>query len=824
MTGKDEDEKIGSVRNFDTTRKFGFIDDAFFHLSTVPDEIQRHIRNGFRVHYRESKGDRGMVAEVLSAAEELLEGEFFNGEFTVIDPEHITLEKTIKEIRTIVEENGCILIPGILSRFGPNFKIEKNKEHNATNKINSYIQQTFEGMTVAKYDLFPVKKRPDGTTINAHPFLQETSPFVWLIRKHNVEVPFNPRKDIPETLLQFIYTHIINNEEDCWVVLGDETGTLNEFRGEKSKIKQSAMCWVVIPPKSKLPGLTSDFHVHDNEGHMAVAVENLLENSNIQIYQFQYSSGKVVEGVPPESAQVHLNLWKDTLPLILNKISNIDKETPNIRIYIERVGNLEPGINPVAGLLSNWKMAMGNHWVDIDTAKVLAKSPLEHPWLGYPDAVGFINSQRNWNNSSLKERINSLAERLVKAPYRQDELGKINGLFMTPQPPVQFVKALFDFPQRDMKEYIVEYYGQQLKQRIEVLSERDWYTILEEMEQHSGNLQGQNATSVIFDHTDVDKTLSNMKTDSLKFNFLMALLGCSNHNGDTDRSQFCKINIVELIESEFEPTRLQRMHFLNLSNGANDNEFDFNIDDDEIHSLIEQVKDGFQYDIERKLAGAYAQTLALRSTADDLDIAWEIEEHLRHDSSREPYSSNHARRLNIKSELLLARDEHVQARNFMEIEIPKEIDTPLQQLLRNDGFFVAALMKSCALCEEGSEKFSIYSSYVPALLDNRHPSQRIAYWTAKWAWQVGKENEPVVQQCTDHLIQMTTNEIFTKEAPGVILLCELMDLNSLGMVKFDVHEFHKTVLEKSTASTRLWVEHRLPNEQDWLAPLTYNYR
>ena len=74
--------------------------------------------------------------------------------------------------------------------------------------------------------------------------------------------------------------------------------------------------------------------------------------------------------MPPESAQVHLHLWKDTLPLILNKISNFDKGVPKIRIYIERVGNLEPGINPVAGLLSNWKMAMGTDWVDIDAAKV----------------------------------------------------------------------------------------------------------------------------------------------------------------------------------------------------------------------------------------------------------------------------------------------------------------------------------------------------------------------------------------------------------------------------------------------------------------------
>jgi hypothetical protein len=395
---------------------------------------------------------------------------------------------------------------------------------------------------------------------------------------------------------------------------------------------------------------------------------------------------------------------------------------------------------------------------------------------------------------------------------------------MTKQPPVQFVKALFDFPQRDMKEYIVEYYGQQLKQRIEDLSERDWYVILEEMEQHSGGLQGQNGTSVIFDHTNIDETLSKLKTDSLKFNFLMALLGCSNHNGDTDRSQFCKINIGELMDSEFKPTRQQRMHFLNLSNGANDNEFDFSIDDDEIHTLMEQVQDGFQDDIERKLAGAYAQTLGLRCTEDDLSLAWDIEDLLRTDSKRDNLSQNHARRLNIKAELLLARGEYVRARSFMEVDVPNEISNDLLSIVREDGFFLACLLKSCALCVEDSTKFNVYSSYVEAMLDNRHPSQRIAYWTARWAWQIGLENNPIVQICIDHLIDMTHNEIFTKEAPGLILSCELLDLSSLGLIEFDAKEFHNTVLKNSTVSTKNWVEAYPPNEEDWLAPLTYNYR
>jgi hypothetical protein len=113
----------------------------------------------------------------------------------------------------------------------------------------------------------------------------------------------------------------------------------------------------------------------------------------------------------------------------------------------------------------------------------------------------------------------------------------------------------------------------------------------------------------------------------------------------------------------------------------------------------------------------------------------------------------------------------------MEVEVPNEISNDLLSIVREDGFFLACLLKSCALCDEDSTKFNVYSSYVEAMLDNRHPSQRIAYWTARWAWQIGLENDPIVQICIDHLIDMTHNEIFTKEAPGLILSCELLDLS-----------------------------------------------
>ena len=824
-----EEERIGTIRTYFPNRGFGFLeeDDLFFHIKSIPRAIHPFIEEGLKVNYTKELGEKGPIAIISSTVDELESIEEipkFSGEYIIVDPKKILIEETIENIKTSVDQNGAILIPGVLRRFPNSFgEVRENAEEDVVGKIEKHLQKTFDDLSVTRYDLFRPKKKPDGTSIIGHPFLQTISPFTWLIRKKSVDVSFRPRM-MPDALLQFIYAHIIEQDEDSWVIVGDETGDLNEFKGMEPTNHQASMGWVIIPPKSDLPSLPPSFHVHEDEEHMNIATDYLLSSRGVQLYQFQYASGTRIEGVPSESAQSHLNFWKDTLPLVLNKISEHSEVIPKVRIYIERVGELEPGINPVTALLSNWKLAMGDDWVNIEKAIVLAKNPLEHPWLGYPDAVGFINSPRSWNNPELKTKIAELKKRLVESPYRQYELGKINGLFMTKQPPVQFVKALFDFPQRDMKEYIVEYYGQQLKQRIEVLAERDWYVILEEMEQHSGGLQGQNATSVIFDHTNIEQTLSKLRTDSLKFSFLMALMGCSNHNGDTDRSQFCKINIGELMDSEFKPTRQQSMHFLNLSNGANDNEFDFSIDDEEIQLLMEQVQDGFQDDIERKLAGAYAQTLGLRCTDDDLELAGEIEELLRSDSVRDPFSLNHARRLNIKAELLLARGENIRARTFMEVDVPSEIGNDLLSIVRTDGFFLACLLKSCALCEEDSTKFMVYSSYVEAMLDNRHPSQRIAYWTARWAWQIGRENDPIVQICIDHLIGMTSNEIFTKEAPGLILSCELLDLSALGLIEFDAQEFYNIVLQNSTTSTRVWVEENPPNEEDWLAPLTYNYR
>ena len=115
---------------------------------------------------------------------------------------------------------------------------------------------------------------------------------------------------------------------------------------------------------------------------MNIASNYLLIHGKFNFISFSTHLEQESRVFPLDSAQTHLNFWKDTLPLVLNKISEHSEVIPKVRIYIERVGELDPGTNPVTALLSNWKLAMGDDWVNIEMAIVLAKNPLETPLVG----------------------------------------------------------------------------------------------------------------------------------------------------------------------------------------------------------------------------------------------------------------------------------------------------------------------------------------------------------------------------------------------------------------------------------------------------------
>jgi hypothetical protein len=128
------------------------------------------------------------------------------------------------------------------------------------------------------------------------------------------------------------------------------------------------------------------------------------------------------------------------------------------------------------------------------------------------------------------------------------------------------------------------------------------------------------------------------------------------------------------------------------------------------------------------------------------------------------------------------------------------------------------------LSGEGEDKFIEYSKSVPASLNEHHPSQRIAYWCVRWAHTIDHTSSPIVGECSEHLINLMNEPLFTHDAAGVMLACELLDLKHRGLVDVDAASFMQLVLSNSAESTREWVAAHPPNADDWLAPLNFNYR
>ena len=81
----------------------------------------------------------------------------------------------------------------------------------------------------------------------------------------------------------------------------------------------------------------------------------------------------------------------------------------------------------------------------------------------------------------------------------------------------------------------------------------------------------------------------------------------------------------------------------------------------------------------------------------------------------------------------------------------------------------------------------------------------------------------VFESCLSHLLSLKNYNFFKKEAPGVILACELIDLNKRGLIETEQESFLSEVLNNSEIFANEWVD-KYPNEEDWLAPLNFNYR
>ena len=105
------------------------------------------------------------------------------------------------------------------------------------------------------------------------------------------------------------------------------------------------------------------------------------------MFTFAYEQGEKVENTTKIGESTHLNFWQDTLPLVLEKISTECNSEVGIDIFVEQVFQLESGLEIIEPIIN--KFVYEN--LRFEQLWIISKG--EHPWIGYPDALGHCINQ-----------------------------------------------------------------------------------------------------------------------------------------------------------------------------------------------------------------------------------------------------------------------------------------------------------------------------------------------------------------------------------------------------------------------------------------------
>ena len=638
---------------------------------------------------------------------------------------------------------------------------------------------------------------------------------------------------------QIIHKQQIANRKG-WVILGDETGKLHEFVGRNST-RKSRMLWVVVPPDCDLPPLHPNFHGSDIElfgGDLEQAMHALsIHSDKVKTFIFSYEKGDIPASVNklPFRHPGHLMMWQLTLPLIMEYVLSNSKSEESASIYIERLdGELSQGTKPLAPMILEFADSyryreIGTELSFSDT-RILAKNPNEHGWLAYSDALG-----HTLNENFASEEMKSAAEQLIRTtcsvPYRQESLNvSIRTALKNLASPLVFLKSISNITSEDIRDYVRPFLTGSIVQARDSLSNSEWQTLLEHFKNTAETIEGQHAANLIVEGIDVDSMMDRFTRPMDRYIFLKSVLGSSNHVGTTKIANKCKVYINELLDNGLKLSIREQRKLKSLQGGASDNQFDWAhiIDFEGLDEFAED--DVLDWNEETQhFFGSQALSRALRNETRDWDEALEIENKLR---SIHQSNEQYRRRFILYSELMMMKSEFDEAKKILEIEFPNQIGEDDNKLHLSDSYYLASLLKACAL-NNSVESFKDYSKLVLNLLNEKHPSQRIAYWYCRWAHQLlqtGMEEHlegigiQVLESCLSHLLSLKNYDFFKKEAPGVILACELIDLNKRGLIEEEHESFLKEVLANSEVFANEWVEKNYPNEDDWLAPLNFNYR
>ena len=719
-----------------------------------------------------------------------------------------SFEAKTEDINKSIESDGAVLLTWFRDKVGIAGNISNVRE-----ELFESVRQHFSEHTVRDLD-WPNVDRVMDTKRTTHPYISDINRLTLILEGQGSTIEDSDFKD---AVTYAVHDYVIQVAQNHWTILGDETGQFEEFRGrEGNDGRISTMIWVAIPPQSSLPKIPNlYFHGTNDHEELLLTLNDLLNEESVRIYSFSYEEGVVVAGQNKISRNPLLYMWNDTLPLVIEHLMNNENVEHPIQVFVEQIKQLQSGIGVLDSLISEYKTSLQSRvWSQLEVKEsfVLQKKPCEHPWMGYPDAVGHLFGPLA--QEVLGEAYIQLEERIIASPYRQSSLnGSIRQLHKDTARPLVFLQSLSDISLNDQRDYVEVFLSQAITECLSKLNNADWERLLRHMKETARTKQGQEATALIHQHTDIKATLDVLKHPATKFDFALAMLGTSNHIGAKIQAELCQDIAFNLMDEGYKPPKERLMKFENLLKGKADNYFDFS------HIMPYELSEEMGQE-EINFLGAQAQSRALRSHHNDRLEAQEIENHLYEHTGNE---DDKLRRIILRSELLMDQGDYSKALAALTTEVIDELSEDLNKLLKKDSYYMASFLKLCALSGQPLSALERLASSIPGLLNDHHPSQRIAYWTLRWIHLTNANLDNLRDVCLKKLNSLTEVPLFRHDAPGVILACELLDLQSKGY-NIDGKTFFDDVKINSQTSTQEWLDLHPPNEEDWLAPLNFNYR
>ena len=745
-------------------------------------------------------------------------------------------EKMVHRLSSHVEEGNTVLI----TMFRDTVKASKNKKlknikgQMGQNKLNfmQRLEQIFPNKTITLLEWPDIYRSSQDTVRSSHPLVSYLCRAAAVISKGIASL--EDLEKCQGSLTAAAHNELLTRATKKWTILGDETGSLNEFRGKGSDYVSSKMCWIAIPPNTNLNPLDPDYHCSGPDGSKdyTQGINSLYDFDSIMMFTFEFEEGSETKSASKIVSDPHLSFWMDSLPLVLEKISQEIEEPIEIDIFIEQVGPLQSGIRVIEPLVAELRGILDNRrgWNQISFSELWVISKGEHPWIGYADLLGAIANNNKSVDEETAKRKELVRSRIRMSPFRQSSLKSvvIQALRETARP-LEFLKGLSSISVEDQWDYIRVFFSEAIREATSALKPHEWQDLNKHMKESAANEQGQKATQLIIENIDLESALEKLSKPKDRFELFMTMMGTANHMGDTE-SAFKVSDMIEDLREEptkYEPGRDRLLTYHNLFAGTFDNVFHF---DYSIESLNRYLPSELEYEpirVEREedahYLGSKIVALGLRNLSDDVEQAIDISDVVRGYPSGD--DAHLARHFIYLAELFMQQERNEDAFDVLRSRIEESCSFSRDTNYSN-GYYLASMLKASCLTGKGEEEFRYAKDFVIKRLksdsEGAFPSQRIAYWFTIWAQSLELIDQ--ASEAITYLESMVEKNWKAQNVLGVIISCELLDLKHRGLTEIDAETYLENVLENSHERTRKWVDAHKPSEEDWLAPLNFNYR